>query len=144
MSLPDEINIECKEALELMRDEGYLYLDVRTPEEFAAGHPEGAYNVPVMVRTPTGQMNPNPQFVGVVEKNFEKDAKIVIGCQAGARSRMAAELLWDAGYENLRNAAGGWGGGQDALGNVYQGWKDTGLPVAEGVPEGRGYEALKK
>jgi rhodanese-related sulfurtransferase len=37
-----------EQALELMRAEGYSYLDVRSVPEFDEGHPEGAYNVPLL------------------------------------------------------------------------------------------------
>jgi len=37
------------------------YLDVRTEEEFAQGHPAGAINLPVMFMIP-GRPQPNPDF----------------------------------------------------------------------------------
>ena len=43
-------------------DEGWLYLDVRTEPEYAAGHPTGAQNVPVMKAGPRG-MAPNAEFI---------------------------------------------------------------------------------
>jgi len=42
--------ISPEEAHDLMEDEDYVYVDVRTQAEFEGGHPEGAYNVPVRVR----------------------------------------------------------------------------------------------
>ena len=39
--------ISPAEAFAKMKDEGFTYVDVRTPEEFEAGHPEGARNVPL-------------------------------------------------------------------------------------------------
>jgi len=62
----------------LIRDEGYLYLDVRSEPEFAEGHPEGAYNIPFALATESG-MQPNPDFVHVVKANFARDAKLVLG-----------------------------------------------------------------
>ena len=38
-------------------------------------------------------MAPNPAFQAVVEGNFAKDAKIVVGCKSGGRSLQAAALL---------------------------------------------------
>ncbi|MFT5292097.1 MAG: rhodanese-related sulfurtransferase [Planctomycetota bacterium] len=53
-----------------------LLIDVRTPEEFAAGHVPGAYNVPFIFRTAQGAI-PNADFVSVLEANFAKDASLV-------------------------------------------------------------------
>ena len=47
--------IEPEEAKELLDStEDYTYLDVRTAEEFEAGHVPGSINVPVMLRNPAG------------------------------------------------------------------------------------------
>jgi E3 ubiquitin-protein ligase RNF13 len=59
-------------------DSGYLYVDVRTVEEFEQGHVPGAYNVPLLFRTPVG-MEPNPEFLAVVQRRFAKDQKLVLG-----------------------------------------------------------------
>ena len=40
--------ISPEEARDLMDKEGYVYLDVRSVPEFAAGHPTGAYNIPLL------------------------------------------------------------------------------------------------
>ena len=45
-------------------DEGYVYVDVRSIPEFDAGHPRGAYNVPLNHQGPNG-MQPNPDFLAV-------------------------------------------------------------------------------
>ncbi len=58
--------------------EGWTYVDVRTVEEFDAGHVPGAYNVPILFRSPMG-MEPNPEFTATVTRHFPKDAKIVFG-----------------------------------------------------------------
>mgnify|MGYP003781528815 CR=1 FL=1 len=74
--------ITPQEAYDLMEDEGYVYIDVRTEPEFEGGHPEGAYNIPFMVRGPAG-LTPNPDFLKTVEANFPKDfAKIRFGTAA--------------------------------------------------------------
>ena len=136
-------DVVCAEAERLMREEGYAYLDVRSVHEFEAGHPAGAYNIPVMEPGPAG-MQPNPNFLASVQGAFEKDAKIVLGCQAGGRSLRACNILHDAGFTNVKNVAGGFGGGQDSQGNPANGWRDSGLPVANQPEEGRHYNSLKK
>src|SRR3954453_18841208 len=96
-------NVTPAEAKRLIDEEGYRYVDVRTEEEFEAGHPAGAVNVPVAF----AGMRPNREFVGVVEANFPKDAKLVLGCKSGGRSARAAEMLVDSGYASVVNMDGG-------------------------------------
>jgi rhodanese-related sulfurtransferase len=62
----------------LAEDPEYVYVDVRTVEEFEQGHVPGAYNVPILFRTNAG-MQPNPEFLAVVTRHFGKDRKIVFG-----------------------------------------------------------------
>jgi rhodanese-related sulfurtransferase len=120
-----------------------VYIDVRTTREFAAGHPQGAVNIPVAFPDPARGMVMNPDFVKVVEGNFPKDKKIIVGCQAGPRSNAAAGLLQQAGYQDLSNMVGGFGGMRDPMGNVVAaGWSSLGLPVSQDNAEGVSYESL--
>jgi len=133
---------EVKELLESNPDA--VYLDVRTEREFEAGHPTGAINIPVALPGPGGQMMPNPQFLGVVSVVLPKDTKIVCGCQVGGRSQMAADIMSQAGYTDLTNMPGGFGGLQDpATGEVIMGWQDEGFPVELGADSDSSYAALK-
>lgn len=116
------------------------YLDVRTVEEYEAGHAAGAYNVPVMVRDDMGQMAPNPKFKDDIEKIFPKDKRLVVGCMAGGRSQRACQIMDAAGYTSLANVHGGFGGARDPSGHiVVKGWSQEGLPVEPGNPPGRAY-----
>jgi rhodanese-related sulfurtransferase len=126
--------------------EGHTYVDVRSIPEFANGHPTGAVNVPLLHRDErTGQMMPNRDFLQVMEANFPRDAKLLIGCQMGGRSAQAAELLASAGYTDVANVLGGFGGARDQLtGRVRaEGWAPSGLPVESGDTPGRSYDALR-
>lgn len=125
------------EAKTLVDGEGYVYLDVRSVPEFDGGHPEGAYNVPFANATPSG-MQPNARFVEVVAKHFAKDAKLVVGCQAGGRSAKAAALLEQAGFTAIADQLAGFGGGGGS-----PGWKAAGLPVATKAIAGRSYVELE-
>ena len=121
-------------------DDGWVYLDVRTPGEFSAGHPTGSTNVPFALTGPGGMM-PNPAFLQVVSKLYPTDTKLVVGCAAGGRSARACQMLAQAGYTDLVNVAGGFSGARDAMGNVaVQGWASLGLPSSAGDDEGS-YEA---
>jgi rhodanese-related sulfurtransferase len=135
--------IDSQRAAELMR-EGHAYVDVRTVEEFRAGHADGAVNIPAFFRDPLGQMVPNPDFVRVMEASFRRDASLVIGCQAGRRSQMACEFLASVGYTRLHNIAGGFGGARDLFGRLSQpGWTQLGLPVSQVNGDGVSYESIR-
>lgn len=134
-------DVEPRDALDLTRH-GYVYLDVRTVEEFEQGHPPGAYNVPAFVRGPGG-MEPNPDFLDVVARHFPRDARLLVGCASGRRSQRACEQLRRAGYAEVVNVVGGFGGVRDDEGRLVQpGWRDEGLPVAK-RGEGRDYASLR-
>jgi rhodanese-related sulfurtransferase len=111
-----------------------VYLDVRTQGEFDAGHPAGARNVPVLVLDPvTQQPRPNPDFVATVERELPRATKLLVGCQAGGRSQHACELLAAAGWRDVTNVRGGFGGARDQGGRVVvPGWEAAGLPVETG------------
>jgi rhodanese-related sulfurtransferase len=127
----------------LQSDVGAGYIDVRTEREFAAGHPQGAVNIPVAFPDPARGMVMNADFVKVVEGNFSKDKKIIVGCQAGPRSSAAAGLLQQAGYQDVSNMLGGFGGMRDPMGNVIApGWSSSNLPVGQDNSEGVSYESL--
>ncbi len=121
---------------------GYSYLDVRTVEEFEAGHPAGAFNVPVMTRG-GGGMQPNPDFTKVVATKFSKSAKLVVGCQSGMRSQRACDELGAAGFTDFVNMECGFGGARDPNGNVTPGWQACGLPTEAGQPAGRTYSEIQ-
>lgn len=115
----------------LQEDKNAVYIDVRTPEEFANGHVPGAVNIAVMSPDPaTRRMSPDPGFLAAVEVRFAKDKRIICGCQMGGRSQYAAEQLSQAGFPDVSNMQGGFGGAKDPMGRlVAPGWLQSGLPV---------------
>jgi rhodanese-related sulfurtransferase len=120
-----------------------IYVDVRTEAEFAQSHPAGAINIPVVFIKGPGQMEPNDDFLAVAEKVLPKDKKLVVGCMAGGRSQRACEILEEAGYGDLTNVRGGFGGARDQSGKVVvAGWRDAGLPVSSEVGE-NSYKSLR-
>ncbi|MBI2819013.1 MAG: rhodanese-like domain-containing protein [Acidobacteria bacterium] len=134
---PEETKVLLESGL------GYVYLDVRTVEEFEAGHVPGARNIPFMMREPLG-MTANPHFVEDVQKNFGKDAKLVCGCQRGVRSLKAAQTLLAAGFTNVCDMRGGFGGETDQCGCIVApGWATSGLPVSKDGPPDHQYSCLK-
>ena len=132
---------EAHDVLEA--DASAVYIDVRSEREFANGHPAGAVNIPVAFPDPARGMMANPDFVSVVEKNFSKDKKIIVGCQAGPRSTAASRMLEQAGFQDVSNLLGGFGGMRDQMGTlVAPGWSASGLPVSQENGEGVSYASL--
>ena len=83
--------INMDEAVEMMAEEsGYIILDVRRPDEFAAGHIPNAINVP-------------NETIGADEipELPDKDQLIMVYCRSGRRSKEAAEKLLKLGYTNI-------------------------------------------
>ena len=120
----------------------HVYLDVRTPLEFANGHPAGAVNVPLYHRQ-TDHLAPNRDFLRVVEAHFPRTTRFLVGCQMGARSRRATEALLGAGYPEVAHVQGGFSGARDLAGRkVARGWFALGLPVEYGAAAGQSYESL--
>jgi thioredoxin 1 len=75
---------------------GVLLLDVRTPEEFASGHIEGAKNI-----------NYNdPSFAAEVEK-LDKSKTILVYCLSGGRSGSSMSVFAEAGFQKVYNLEGG-------------------------------------
>ena len=84
-------NITMDEAVNMMAQEtSYIILDVRRPDEFAAGHIPNAINVP-------------NETIGTAEipELPEKDQLIMVYCRSGRRSKEASEKLVKLGYTNI-------------------------------------------
>jgi rhodanese-related sulfurtransferase len=121
---------------------GATYLDVRSIPEFQQGHPEGALNIPLLhLDAQTGQMRPNSEFIAVVKANISQDTQIVVGCKMGGRSQQACEILSSAGFQDVTNVLGGWGGAPQI---GHAGWVQAGLPVETTADQSREYDALHK
>ena len=82
------------EAKELMNGSSII-LDVRTQEEFAAGHIEGAILIPN-----TSIAKDAPQMLA------DKDALILVYCRSGRRSALAANELIAMGYTKVYDFGG--------------------------------------
>lgn len=84
-------SITIDEAVTMMAQEtGYIILDVRRPDEFAAGHIPNAINVP-------------NESIGTSEipKLPNKDQLIMVYCRSDRRSKEASEKLVKLGYTNV-------------------------------------------
>jgi rhodanese-related sulfurtransferase len=74
-------------------DDAYL-LDVREPDEWAAGHPPGAHHLPMME-------------IPARAAEVPVDRDVVVLCRVGARSAQVVAYLRQRGYENVYNLDGG-------------------------------------
>jgi rhodanese-related sulfurtransferase len=84
-------SITMDEAVNMMAQEtGYIILDVRRPDEFAAGHIPNAINVP-------------NETIGTAEISElpDKNQLIMVYCRSGRRSKEASEKLVKLGYTNI-------------------------------------------
>jgi len=129
----------------LAADDSITYLDVRTVGEFSESHPKGASNIPIFVANDAGAFERNVDFLSVVGKNFDKSAKIIVGCRSGSRSKKAQRAMIDAGFTNVVNMLGGFFGKRSVVGKtIIEGWSQLDLPTESGVGGDGAYDAMKK
>lgn len=83
-------SISSEEAHRLVK-EGARLVDVRSPSEYAAGHIDGAVNIPV------DDLGRRMKEVGPTDRN------VVVYCHSGMRSARAATMLKAAGYKAVHN-----------------------------------------
>lgn len=100
------VEVDANEAAGLQND-GAALIDVREPDEVAAGSPRGAERI---VR-------------GFLELRVEDsvpdlDQTVVVMCAGGSRSLFAARDLQELGYKDVRSLKGG-----------FNDWKESGLPI---------------
>jgi rhodanese-related sulfurtransferase len=82
-------------------------IDVRTPQEYAAGHLKNADNINIF----------DANFVDQIEKKYKKEEPVYVYCRSGGRSMKAAGMLKSKGF-NVVNLNGG-----------FNGWSAQGLPT---------------
>lgn len=96
-----------QEAQALIADGDVKLLDVRTPEEFAAGHLAGAENIDFY----------DSDFADQIDA-LGKGAKYVVYCRSGNRSGQATELMAQKGFTTVTDVDGG-----------IVAWEGAGLPT---------------
>ncbi|KAL9229570.1 hypothetical protein vseg_005023 [Gypsophila vaccaria] len=105
--LPSHWSVPVRVAHELLQA-GHHFLDVRSPQEFSAGHVLGAVNVPFLITLPASEVMMNPYFIQQVSSLFDKDDEILIGCQTGNVSLLAVHQLLSARFTGVLHVAGGY------------------------------------
>ena len=87
--------ISQEDAHSRMEEGGVTVVDVRQPDEYAAGHIPGAV---LVVNEEIGDQPP--------EALPDKDAELLVYCRSGRRSKEAAQKLADLGYTNVYEFGG--------------------------------------
>lgn len=112
--------ITAEEVDLLLEDhEAVLLVDVREPEEYAAGHIPGALLIPR--GTLEGAADPASKH-RVDKLCTAQDRLVILYCESGGRSALAADVLQQMGFSQVKNLAGG---------SVL--WEAEGLPL---IPTG--------
>ena len=91
-----------------------LILDVREPAEWSEGHVPGALHVPrgmLEAKADLEYANREPAL-------GDRSVPIIVHCASGARSAMAADVLQQMGFSDVKSMAGG-----------IVAWKEQGLPI---------------
>lgn len=91
-TLPPSVDVQTVNAIQ--NDPGVLLLDVREPEEYAAGHIPGITLIP-MGEVP-GRLSEIPT-----------DKEVIVTCRTGNRSSQIADYLREQGFTNVHNMEGG-------------------------------------
>ncbi len=107
--------ISASDAAEaIKKNPNTLVLDVREPAEWAEGHLPGALLVPrgmLEAKADLEYANREPRLA-------DRSQPIIVHCASAARSAMAADVLQQMGFTNVRSLAGG-----------IIAWKEKGLPI---------------
>jgi rhodanese-related sulfurtransferase len=98
--------VSTQQAIQLMNQGAPVY-DLRSAEEYAAGHINGARHL-----SPEQQANAAEQL-----KRF-KDRLIILACEDGSRASALSRTLHAAGFTKVFNLRGG-----------LQNWRAEGLPL---------------
>lgn len=87
---PDDVQDFMREQ----KEGTYLLLDVRQPVEYEKGHLPGARLIPL------------PELADSLE-NLNRTEPTIVYCAVGGRSRMAAQLLMNHGFDDVYHLMGG-------------------------------------
>lgn len=101
--------ISANEATLLINRQDALVLDVRETAEWSAGHIPNARHIAL------GHLG---KHLSEIEKH--KDKPVIVVCASGNRSGAGCRVLKQAGFQQVRNLAGG-----------VNAWSDAGLPMTK-------------
>ena len=100
--------VDVAEFAKVVSDTSYVVLDVRTPAEHAEGHIPGThFNIDVL----------EDGYTETVLDKLPKDKPVALYCRSGNRSKKAARILAENGYQVVE------------LGTGFRGWAAAGKEV---------------
>jgi rhodanese-related sulfurtransferase len=97
VSKPAFVDLDVEAFKKMMQQPDVVILDVRTPEETAAGKIEGAIEINVK----------DPSFDEKIQA-LDKDKTYLVYCRSGIRSVTSCGKMSDQGFKNLYNLVGGY------------------------------------
>jgi rhodanese-related sulfurtransferase len=87
-------------------DPDTIFIDVREPDEHAAGHIPGSVNIPRGVLE--AEVAPVPEMGGETAAALsDKNRSLCLYCRTGGRSALAADALQKMGFTRVTSLAGG-------------------------------------
>lgn len=89
-------HIKTDEFKKRVEEGGYELIDLRTPEEFANGHLEGAYNIDFT----------SPEIHALIEK-LDKEKKYLLYCRTGNKSGQTLDIMKEKEFVEAYNMLGG-------------------------------------
>ncbi len=104
-TLADSVDVDTVHAIK--DNAGVFLIDVREPDEYAAGH------IPGITLIPMGE-------VASRLAELPRDKEIILTCRTGNRSGQVADLLREQGFTNVHNMSGG-----------IVAWEEAGYPVEQ-------------
>ncbi|XP_041028506.1 rhodanese-like domain-containing protein 9, chloroplastic [Juglans microcarpa x Juglans regia] len=115
--------VNAEEAKKLISVEEYTILDVRDKSQYDRAHIKSCYHVPLFIENQDNDFGTilkrtvhnnfsglffglpftklNPDFVQSVKSQFSPGSKLLLVCQEGLRSAVAAKELEQAGFQNI-------------------------------------------
>ena len=104
--------VDVAEFAKAVADTSYVVVDVRTPAEHAEGHIPGThFNIDVL----------EDSYTETALKVIPKDKPVALYCRSGNRSKNAARILAENGYQVLE------------LGTGFRGWSAAGKKIEIGT-----------
>ncbi len=100
-------SVDVDEFAKVIADTTYVLLDVRTATEYAEGHIPGThFNIDVL----------QEGFESEAVKVLQDKKKVALYCRSGNRSKNAARILTEKGFQVIELSTG------------FKGWKAAGKP----------------
>jgi phage shock protein E len=93
----------------LKTDKTLIVIDVRTAEEFNAGHIKGAINIDIR----------QPNAFAKIDK-LNKKAKYIVHCRTNNRSKTAVDYMMKSGFNTVYQMIDG-----------FVGWSQNNLPIVK-------------